>query len=206
MASEAQIKAQHLYVSMLEEVKVRIDCINIALNGNTNLPERGAIEFCYLQIRMLCELIALGCLVVHGDIEQTRSLHKTWAADEIVKRLGDLHPDFYPHPVRITFPNPGHVHIEKVESGFLTKDDLIKLVGLSGNILHRGSLKTLVPPNRLLSTGFQGVRDWGQRIVTLIEQHRIGLLGGNAHFVCALANVNNEVQVAIAELPLSSDS
>src|SRR6266850_2561007 len=98
MATGAQIEAMKLYVAILEETKVRIDCINTALNGRTTLPERSAVEFCYLQLRMLCELIAVGCLVVHGDIEGTKGLRKAWAADEIMKRLEKLHPDFYPHP------------------------------------------------------------------------------------------------------------
>src|ERR1700722_492219 len=125
MVTEAQNEAMTLYLGILEEAKVRINCINIALGGRTNLPERGAIEFCYLQLRMLCELIAVGCLVVHGDIEGTKGIRKVWAADEIMKRLERLHPDFYPHPVLFTFPEPGRVHLEVVEDGFLNREELI---------------------------------------------------------------------------------
>jgi hypothetical protein len=186
----------------LEETKIRIDCINTALSGRTNLPERGATEFCYLQLRMLCELIALGCLVVHGDIEGTRGMQKTWAADEIMKRLEQLHPDFYPHPVLFTFPKPGHVHLDSIEGGYLKREELIRLVGLTGGVLHRGSLKNLLTSNQTLSRGFDGVRDWGQKLVTLLSQHRIGLIGGNAHIVCALADANGRVTVNFAASPV----
>jgi hypothetical protein len=203
MATEAQTEAMTLYLAILEEAKVRIDCINTALSGKTNLPERSAIEFCYLQLRMLCELTAIGCLVLHGDIEGTQAIRKVWAADEIMKRLEKLHPDFYPHPVLFTFPEPGRVHLEKVEEGFLKREDLIKLVGLTGDILHRGSLKNLLTPNKMLLQGFDGVRDWGQKLVTLLSQHRIGLLGGNAHIVCALTDARGAVTVSFAASPLS---
>jgi hypothetical protein len=203
MVTTAQSEAMHLYISVLEEVKLRIDCINVALNGQTNLPERGALEFCYLQLRMLCELIALGCLVVHGDISETKNLKKLWAADEIVKRLERLHPDFYPHPVIISFPKPGEVFADKVQSGFLTKSGLVKLVGVSGDVLHRGSLKNLRSPNETLQRGFDGVRYWGQRLATLVQQHRIGLVGGNSHFICILSDAKNKVNVVIAEAPIA---
>ena len=202
MATEAQMEAMKLYLAILEETKIRIDCINTALSGRTNLPERSAVEFCYLQLRMLCELIAVGCLVVHGDIVGTQGMRKVWAADEIMKRLEKLHPDFYPHPVLFTFPEPGRVHLEKVEEGFLKRDELIRLVGLTGDVLHRGSLKNLLTPSKMLLQGFDGVREWGQKLVKLLSQHRIGLLGGKAHVVCALADARGVVSVNFAASPL----
>jgi hypothetical protein len=41
-------------------------------------------------------LIALGCLTAHGDL-QTGKLKDEYKADKIIKRLQQLHPDFYPH-------------------------------------------------------------------------------------------------------------
>jgi hypothetical protein len=203
MPTAQQNTAMGLYLSMLEEVKVRFDCINVALTGQTNLPERGAVEYCYLQLRMLCELIALGCLVVHGEIEGADSLRGKWSADEIIKRLEKLHPDFYPHPISISFPSPKRVHIDAIETGFLTKADLLKLVGVSGDVLHRGSLKTLTRPSPTLLAGLPGALEWGRKVTTLLSQHRIGLLGGKAHLICVLATIDNNVQVSFAESPIS---
>jgi hypothetical protein len=173
MATKEQFEALRLYSAILEETKVRINCVNIALEGRTSLPEHNAVEFCYLQLRMLCELIAVGCLVVHGDVEGTKGLRKVWAADEIMKRLEQLHPDFYPHPAVFTFPRPGRVRLEKVENGFLKRDELVRLVALTGDLLHRGSLKTLVSPNKVLARGFDGVREWGQSHASKSTPYRI---------------------------------
>lgn len=101
-----------------------------------------------------------------------------------------------------TFPKAGHIHLKNIEADFLKRDELIHLVGIAGEVLHRGSLKNLVSPNRVLLQGFDGVREWGQKLVTLLSQHRIDLLSGNVHFVCALADVQGNVNVAIAESPL----
>jgi hypothetical protein len=49
---------------------------------------------------MLCELIALSCLVAHGDIQLPRQLRKAYAADDMLKQLEALHPNYYPRPQR----------------------------------------------------------------------------------------------------------
>ena len=93
----------------MEEVKLRFSSVDAALNGGTSLPPLHVREF-FLQLRLLCESIALGCLVAHGEITTTRltsKLRKEWAADRIINQLEQLHPDFYPHPVifKITPPS-----------------------------------------------------------------------------------------------------
>ncbi len=107
---------------------MRILSINTIVSGTTSLPQWQTAELCYLQLRMLCELVALGCLLAHGDIEASKSkkFQKGYAADDILKQLEQLHPDFYPHPITCTF-SPGNVHIERVQSGYLTKHELITL-------------------------------------------------------------------------------
>jgi hypothetical protein len=190
-----QTRALDLYLSILEELKGRIACINLILTSSTGLPERPAIELGYLQLRMMCELTAVGCIVVHGGVEGVNGLRKIWAADEIMKRLEKLHPDFYPHPILLSFPKPGHVHADTVTDGFLKKDELIRLVGLCGDVLHRGSLKNFLSPNTTLDRGLDGVREWGQKLVTLLSQHRIGLVGGTENPVCVLQDGFGRVSV-----------
>jgi hypothetical protein len=88
-----------VYVELLEEAKPRMACIDGILNGRL-LPSPLLREIAFLQFRMLCESIALGCLVVHGDIGETQigNLRKEWSASKIMERLGSLADDFYPHP------------------------------------------------------------------------------------------------------------
>lgn len=203
VVTESQTKAMNLYVGMMEEVNIRIACINVALAGRTLLPDRAVMEFCLLQLRMLCELIALGCLVVHGDIDEKKanSLKKEWSADKIIKELDGLHPDFYPHPVLRKATKPGHYHLEEITSGYLTKKELLELLGLTGDALHRGSLKNILSVKRAMEPGLPGIAAWGNKIVKLLGDHRMALIDNRTHFICAL-NANNVVQVAIAESPL----
>ena len=83
MATQKLINAVNLYRVLMFEARMRIEAINVILDGRTGLPEGILRELCYLQLRMLCELIALGALVIHGDISAKnfkkfeRSRHQT---------------------------------------------------------------------------------------------------------------------------------
>jgi hypothetical protein len=84
------------YANLMEEAKLRFACIDAAMSGTTRLPSAIAREFCFLQLRMLCEVTALGCLIAHGDIKQINKLRKEWSAATIMEKLEELHPSFYP--------------------------------------------------------------------------------------------------------------
>ncbi|MEO8683978.1 MAG: hypothetical protein ABI414_03965, partial [Devosia sp.] len=69
MATQEQLAASVLYANIMAEVKYRTDAIDAGTGGKLPLSAPLIREFCYLQLRMICELIALGCLVtaiVHG--------------------------------------------------------------------------------------------------------------------------------------------
>ncbi len=136
-----------LYASLMEEVKLRIHCVDRAVNGQTGFPGPIVREFCYGQLRLLCELIALSCLVAHGDIPATYSkqLGKKWSADEIFGGLSKLRKHFYPIPVRQESQSPfGTVHrheIVGVDPMPLPKDTLLDLYGKCHSHLHRGNVR-----------------------------------------------------------------
>jgi len=101
--SDELTRAMTLYTAMMGEIKIRINSIlELRRAGHfVPIPAQVLYESSYLQLRYICELIAMGCLVVHGDIPATKTKHmqKAYAADEIIKRLSEIHPNFYPHPV-----------------------------------------------------------------------------------------------------------
>ncbi|MDR3450929.1 MAG: hypothetical protein P4M15_14525 [Alphaproteobacteria bacterium] len=203
MPTQADLDAARTYTSIMEEAKFRALSIN-RLTGPIALSAPLAREFCFLQLRMLCELIALGCLVAHGDIEETKSpqLQKSYNAGDIVKLLEKLHPNFYPSPRKPVF-SPGHVHLEDYDGEYLTKDELLTLYGRCGDALHRGSLRNLLNRKSQPPADFQDIQRWGQKILNLLSFHIISRVGGNFHLVAALeaAQVGGNVLVSVAEAP-----
>src|SRR5690242_2500032 len=94
-------EAVRLYCSLMEEVKVRFEIINRTYQNPENLPPMLVREICYLQFRFICEIIALACLVAHGDIPETQALKDTYEPGKIIKRLEQLKLFFYPQPMEL---------------------------------------------------------------------------------------------------------
>jgi hypothetical protein len=168
MPTKSDEAAKDLYHSIMVEVMIRVYSLNSATMTPTPIPQPLIREYCFLQLRMLCELIALGCLVAHGDITKTKYFQKAYKADDILQRLEKLHPDFFPYPFKstITPPSPGfpgELKMEDVETDYLKKDELIQLYVKCGSILHKGQLAQIachqndararsIPRNNILGT------------------------------------------------------
>jgi hypothetical protein len=206
MPTQADLDAASAYSSIMEEAKLRALSINTITGSSVGLPLPLLREYGFLQLRMLCELIALGCLVAHGDIEGTKAavLQKEYKAGVIVKRLEKLHPNFYPSPRKPIF-SPGRVHLDDYDREFLTKGELLTLYGRCGDVLHRGNLRDLLDPKNQPPSDFWDIQDWGQKILNLLSVHLISRVGGNFHFIVALEapQTGGNVLVSVAESPKS---
>jgi hypothetical protein len=193
------------YANILDEIRTRILGINTIVAGTASLPSWISAELCYLQLRLLCELVALGCLLAHGDIGATKGkkLQRQYAADDILKQLEQLHPNFYPHPITCTF-SPESVHIERVESGYLTKQDLLTLYHECGGHLHRGSLSSIFrSANPKQPPTVERALSWGKKFSNLLSQHHIASRTNQTHYLAFLSHqqANGNAFVAIAQSP-----
>jgi hypothetical protein len=160
---------------------------------------------------MLCELIALGCLIAHGEIKaaQANKIQKEYSAEKIIKRLEELHPNFYPYAIHLTIcptPPPGSVSFNRLKSGFISKSELITLYVNCGDSLHRGNLKKLLASSRKTEPpNFADIVGWRNKIVTLLNQHHIASFDNLSHFIWMLnggPSTQNRASVAIALSPL----
>jgi hypothetical protein len=148
-------------------------------------------EICYLQLRMLCELIALACLVAHGDISTALSsrLRKAYEADKILAQLEAL---FYAQPVRQLARPEGGWNLEIIQtSTFLSKAELLALYAKSGAFLHRGSFKNLMSSQAPIVINLPEIVRWAQKIHDLLAIHVVALLGGEHGIVCMLRNADD---------------
>jgi hypothetical protein len=145
--SKAAIEAAQIYADMMGEIKRRVDLLQKTLSDAPEPTWRTLEEFSYLQLRMICELIAVACLVSHGDVKgaRTNDLRKTTKADLIIFKLTGLHKRFYPIPEVMRVDQDGKWQGGAILiDGFLTKADLLSLYRTCGNRLHRGSLSSIL--------------------------------------------------------------
>lgn len=209
----ADLAISGLYANLMDEVKVRIDCIDRAVRGQTGFPGPIVREFCYGQLRFLCELIALSCLVAHGDIPATRSkrLGKKWSAQDIMDELTKLREHFYPIAVRQKPRRAGfrEGEMEGINPPPFPKDALLKLYGECHAKTHRGNveklLKSATPID--LDTKFPEIISWAQKITDQLSVHIVPIsASGDRLMFCILRNMddNNKVQTGFMEAGGSS--
>jgi hypothetical protein len=203
MPSKSQIAAQNLYANLLGEINLRVDAINHCTTGLSGLAPPFVKDFCYLQIRMICELVAFGCLVAHGDIKETSSekVQRAWSAEKIVSTLENLHPHFYPQPVTQTKTAEGF-HLQRKPSP-LSKDEFLKLYYKCGEMVHRGSLRKLLKGQFPIQINFPEITAPAQKLIDLLSHHILVMQSGEQMFIAMLKNSDNNMmpQVAIAETP-----
>ena len=203
-STDQQLTAANFYADLLNEISARIEILNMAINGKLNLPPPFIREIGYLQLRMMCELVAIGCLVAHGEIEETKSLRDVYEADKIIRCLEKLHPNFYPHPVRITKMD-NSTNLENIEQGYLSKSELKDLYHRCGEKLHRGRLGSFKnSSDGMMESDFSDILGWGRKFITLLESHLISSKDNLSHLICVLRSedADNRALVVIAQSPL----
>ncbi len=178
---------QQIYADLMDEARLRLHAMRDAIALRDSWVPRLLQEFVYLQLRMLCEIIALGCLVAHGDIKDSGSL-KLWEAPRILKRLEELNADFFPRAVRFRKLSNGELNLDNYDAPHLTKAELAKLWGQSGDYLHRGSAKNLIANyGKILNVNLDIIIEYGRKILNLLEQHVISSADRRGHLLVALA-------------------
>jgi hypothetical protein len=206
MPTQADLDAADTYCNLMKEVRWRVESISTLLNTPIGLHPQLMREFCFIQLRKICEITGLACLVAHGDITASfgKDLQKAHEPGRVLGALERVHADFFPVPI-VPVAVPGGVFLETYTKPYMTKPELIALWGRCGDILHRGSFKTLMKGAVQVSTDFSDVTLPGQKILNLLSHHRISRLGGNLHFIAVLDD-GGDTKVWIAESAADDES
>jgi hypothetical protein len=176
------------YLPLMHELAIRIDLVAHACDGKLNLTPPYAREYAYLQFRRMCELIALGCLLLHGDLPaaQTQSTKKEWNAEKIMKILHKNHPHSFPQSViREKTENGWNIQANSKPDA-LTREEFKKLYSECGEILHRGTIRSLEATGGVTQGDYEKVIYWQKKIVDLMNEHLIGRATGNSFYIISL--------------------
>ena len=206
-----QNRALSDYTKLLNEARVRMNALGVLISDDSlPLPQGVRVESAYLQIRMLCEVVALGCLTVHGYLPGTQvvNMQSSYKADFILNKLEGLHAKFYLVPVTVTDTPLGdgrtNHHMDPITSGFLKRSELIALYRKCGDRIHRGSIRKFQSDaEHVWDEDFRVLGELWEKLHTLLRTHLISSLDGRAHYLCHLSNaqVNGDALVALATAP-----
>ncbi len=180
--------AVHNYLKLMHEVVLRLDLVSHACNGRLSLTPPYALEYCYLQYRRICELLALGCLQLHGDLPIARSstAAKEWNAEKIMSLLHRNHPHAFPQCVISTKAPDGWSYAANSKPNALTLKDFKALYNKCGHVLHRGTIRSIETEKPLQVSDYDQVIHWSHKIVDLLNQHFVSRSDGHGLYFVSL--------------------
>ena len=189
------------YPDLMQEIKERLYVIEDVLSGRTGLQRPLAHEFCFLQLRLICECISFACVIAHEYIEELQApkIQKMWSADTLMKVLDGLHPGFYPKPHKVTNKNGG-LHLDEINVPYLTKDDLKQLNGICGDNLHRGSPEKYTynqTPERIAEYR-KTIIEFSNKVFRLMESHLMRKRDEPRYIICSFQERGAPVEVFFA--------
>lgn len=168
------------YIKCMKEIKSRMYLIKDIMAKGTNQDEiLFDTEFACLQFRLIIELIVLSNLAANQKLYKNsiKELKKEWRPHLILKTLEDINPNFYPVPVSMDYSKlnvltgEGLV-VEPVESGYLKKEDIIKIYYKCSAYLHAAN-PFAEPYDFLIRLQFP---EWWRQIEWLIASHFVQLI------------------------------
>ncbi len=183
-----EASAVHNYLKLMHEVVVRLDLVSAACNGHLNLTPPYAFEYCYLQYRRICELLALGCLQLHGDLAVARSsaASKEWNAERIMGLLHRHHPHAFPQCVTTTKTPDGWSYVANSKPNALTLAEFKTLYSKCGYVLHRGTIRSIEAERPLETSDYDKLIAWSHKIVDLLNQHFVSRSDGHGLYFVSL--------------------
>lgn len=197
-------KASRIYRAFMEEIKTRLNVIGgivAHLKANPSDPE-GFLhaEFGFLQLRFVCDLVALSVLAAHKPYGLTDELLESWHARRALHDLKAINPVSFPRPAKIT-GKAGQKHIDWADDGALRREGLQRIYDKCGKLLHRGIIKHMFEGQQK-AYDIGALNRWAARIGALLSTHAlIYPEKGLALIVYLAGGPNGSVQIAIAQAP-----
>lgn len=199
------------YGHFMRRIWSRIDVIVLCGTNNpssmsvTGYPHVD-IDLCYLQLRKCFELMMFASVLAHesfGHELDKRLREKEWKPKEIIRRMRQVNPQFYPVPVRETPPaTSGARNLEWLKDGFLTESEFVKAYGRCGDWLHAKRKY----PYEDLEICWQGITSYTTKLVRLLKCHLIHLTDNLILEAKMPENLSGEVEVIISERATSNMS
>jgi hypothetical protein len=200
--SEDLQKELDLYKKLMSEIKLRtgaIDRILERIKPPALAPNDGfvGVESCILQIRFICELIALGAATMHHPFGLTKDIRKSWNAEKTFRVLSGLNEKCFPRAAKVAQVN-GQARIE-IDPTVMTMKEMQAMYSACGDMLHRGALNhVLDDPGRTYNASL--VVRWTSQLKQLLNQHVIVMDDDRLMLIATMmAAETGDVHVALTQ-------
>ena len=158
-----------VYLHCMAEIKERLRVIEKV--SNEDIQILFAKEICYLELRFICELIAIACLTAQGDFKTQRAFTEEYSPPKIFSALKAIYPQFFPKDAEV-ISQPGHHHVESGQKlGAYGESDIVSLWNEAGSHLHRASVNHYLKKTFASTPDLSSVAAHVCGIVRLLESH-----------------------------------
>jgi len=157
--------------------------------GGHVLYRATTVETIYLQLRKIVELIVFGTLITNKEIyaKQYKKFATTWNVKYLLQDIERLNPDFYPVPVNQKEVDDPKIFrsLEKIESGYLKKKELLNLYEMCGKIMHsENPFGVKIDYDQY----FYQVKNYRNKIVCLLNAHEIRFYKSKGFYLIQMGN------------------
>jgi hypothetical protein len=193
-------EAVGVYLAFMEEIKARLAMVELCIDACRETPPVPQAymhaEFGFLQLRFVCDLVALGALAIHHPYGLTDELLESWHARRALSDLSAINKEGFPRPANV---NRGPNGIEIVMKDGLTRNGIQRMFDKCGKALHRGKIKHVFE-KRARVYDMDALARWRNRIVELLDNHLMMLPQQGVVVIIHLAGgANGEASAAISQ-------
>lgn len=189
-----------IYAGFAQEISDRLAAIEEAVRLAVTVGADRAYfhaEFAFMQLRLVCELVALAALWVHREKGLSKKLEGAWHVDEIFKELETINDKCFPFGCRMTFTQDGGYQVVPRPEAVMKRYDLTRIYGQCGNVLHRGALKLFLS-GQSKNYDLDFVRQSAAMIKNLLSEHMVIVIDLGIVVLCNMGANGKPVQVITA--------
>lgn len=185
-------KAVQNCLPLLYEMLQRLNMVTAMLENKLNLPTPYVREFSYLQFRYVCELLALCCLHMHGDlpVASMNRTRKNWNAESIMNTLIKDYPHAFPQSFHLDRSKKPMVMNMGTKENALTLNEFKKLYNQCGDVLHKGKILKAKPVFMQGDLSMEDVREWQKKVIALLNAFAITRSGSQGIYVIRMKAEN----------------
>jgi hypothetical protein len=186
----------------MEEIKTRLQII--AVTKQSNLPFGQAREICILQLRHICELIAIGCLAAQGRLTGSSTIINEDNPKKILRELDKTWEHAFPQCVTITRPQGGTSIVANTKPNALTRREAENMWANSGTFLHRLTVKKFFTPETNEPNPWAYIDTQVSKIIDLLVDHLIPIPNPERLLVVSLYSPNGKAQASFLNIDVAN--
>jgi hypothetical protein len=199
---KTQEERVRVYLRIMEEIKSRLHLIDVV--KKSDLPFPHAREICTLQLRHICELIAIGCLAAQGRLTGSSLIINEDNPKKILRELDKTWQHAFPQCATLIREDGGTKINANSKPNALTRRETENMWANSGTFLHRLTIKKFFTPEEDKRDPWGYISTQVSKILDLLTDHVIAIPNPERMLLVSLSSPNGKAQASFFEFDLAN--